>query len=115
MIYNTYPNPIQIMSALVSNTTFDIPDCKKSTCPYCSLESDFSIWNYQGMTYTDLIREFHKDDADAIIAACDGIVRDYYDNIANNREPGGAVEKLYEKGCYMRRYIANLLEAYNCK
>jgi hypothetical protein len=103
------------MSALVSNTTFDISDCKKWSCPYCTHASDLSIWNYQGMSYTDLIREFHKDDADAIIVACNGIVRDYCNDTTNNREPGDAIEKLYDYGCYMRRYIANLLEAYNCK
>jgi hypothetical protein len=62
------------------------------------------------MTYTDLIREFYKDNSEFNIAACNCIVRDYYDNISNNRTPSDAIEKLYSKGCYMQRYVANLLE-----
>lgn len=96
------------MSALVSNNKFGVQDCNKSTCPYCTYASDYSIWDYQGMTYTDLIREFHKDDADSIIIECVNVVN-------ANDYSSKAVKQLYNYGCYMKRYVTCLLEESNSK
>jgi hypothetical protein len=111
-----------------------INNCKTSTCAYCIAHDDESNWEHADMDddYEEwenstnvfkyrkffpeqLIREFHGDSADSIIAECQSFVKEFYDNIAANRVLESTIAKfnnLYDVGCYIKRYIKQQLQNY---
>ena len=87
----------------------------EETCGSCSGNDVDETWIYEKLTPIDFIKKFHADDAEIIITKCNNVVKDFYNNIANNTVPDGAVDeflRLCEPGCYIKQYFILLLKQY---
>jgi hypothetical protein len=91
-----------------------ILNCWGVNCAYCVTYYD-THEKYKSFTSEELIRELHGASTNAAITECQRCVKEFYENIAADRVPEGAVAKFnirYIAGCYMKRYINQLLLTY---
>lgn len=94
-----------------------IPNSCSVNCAYC-VAYYYTPGKYKSLTSEQIIREFHGASGDSTITECQRVVKEFYENIAADRVPEGAVAKfniLYIAGCYMKRYINQLLQTYAVK
>lgn len=94
-----------------------------NNCAYCTYCSTYESDNEEEFQYArflpeQLVREFQGDNANSIISDCKQAVDEFYKNIANDSIPADALEKfntLYAIGCYVKRYIASLINTHPAK